>query len=78
MLKALEKVQKYEVGEIANFTAWLTTLTRNLCVDIYRERDRGANRGLKAEKKRTKLNFHALTLWDKTGAYINFVIGERE
>ena len=42
-LKAWEKVQKYG-GEIANFKAWLTTLTRNLCVDIHRERSRGANR----------------------------------
>lgn len=43
MLKAWEKVQKY-AGEIANFKAWLTRLTHNLCVDIHRERDRGANR----------------------------------
>ena len=43
MLKAWEKVQKY-AGEITNFKAWLTTLTRNLCVDIHRERSRGANR----------------------------------
>jgi RNA polymerase sigma factor (sigma-70 family) len=43
MLKAWEKVQRY-AGEIANFKAWLTKLTRNLCVDIYRERDRGAIR----------------------------------
>ncbi|MFB2880566.1 RNA polymerase sigma factor [Floridanema aerugineum] len=43
MLKAWEKVQKY-AGEIFNFKAWLTTLTRNLYVDIYRERSRGANR----------------------------------
>jgi RNA polymerase sigma-70 factor (ECF subfamily) len=43
MLKAWEKVQKY-AGEIANFKAWLMTLTRNLCVDIHRERSRGANR----------------------------------
>lgn len=43
MLKAWEKVQKY-AGEIANFKAWLVTLTRNLCVDIHRERSRGANR----------------------------------
>jgi len=43
MLKAWEKVQKY-VGKIANFKAWLTRLTHNLCVDIHRERSRAANR----------------------------------
>ena len=43
MLKAWEKVQKY-AGEIGNFKAWLTRLTHNLCVDIHRERSRGANR----------------------------------
>ncbi|MCC5605385.1 sigma-70 family RNA polymerase sigma factor [Nostoc sp. CHAB 5834] len=43
MIKAWEKVQKY-VEEIANFKAWLTRLTHNLCVDIHRERDRGTNR----------------------------------
>jgi RNA polymerase sigma-70 factor (ECF subfamily) len=44
MLKAWEKVQKYATGEITNFKGWLTTLTRNLCVDMYRERSRGANK----------------------------------
>lgn len=43
MVKAWEKVQKY-AGEIAKFKAWLTRLTHNLCIDIHRERDRGANR----------------------------------
>jgi RNA polymerase sigma factor (sigma-70 family) len=43
MLKAWEKVQKY-AGKITNFKAWLTKLTHNLCIDIYRERSRGANR----------------------------------
>jgi len=43
MLKAWEKVQKY-AGEITNFKAWVTRLTHNLCVDILRERSRGANR----------------------------------
>jgi RNA polymerase sigma-70 factor (ECF subfamily) len=43
MLKAWEKVQKY-AGEITNFKAWVTRLTHNLCVDIHRERSRGANR----------------------------------
>jgi len=50
MLKAWEKVQKYAAGEITNFKAWLT-LTRNLCVDIYLERDLSTTRGLKAEKR---------------------------
>ncbi|MUH00111.1 sigma-70 family RNA polymerase sigma factor [Scytonema sp. UIC 10036] len=43
MLKAWEKVQNY-AGKIANFKAWLTRLTHNLCVDVHRERDRVANR----------------------------------
>jgi RNA polymerase sigma factor (sigma-70 family) len=43
MLKAWEKVQKIGV-EIENFKSWLSTLTHNLCVDIHRERSRGANR----------------------------------
>jgi RNA polymerase sigma-70 factor (ECF subfamily) len=43
MLKAWVKVQKY-AREITNFKSWLTRLTHNLCVDIHRERDRGANR----------------------------------
>ena len=43
MLKAWKKVQKF-AGKINNFKAWLTKLTRNLCVDIYRQRSRGANR----------------------------------
>ncbi|WP_099084495.1 RNA polymerase sigma factor, partial [Nostoc linckia] len=43
MLKAWEKAQKF-AGEITNFKAWLVTLTHNLCVDIHRERSRGANR----------------------------------
>jgi len=43
MLKAWEKVQKF-VGQINNFKGWLTSLTRNLCVDIHRQRSRRANR----------------------------------
>ena len=43
MLKAWEKVQKF-AGQISNFKGWLTRLTHNLCVDIYRERSREANR----------------------------------
>lgn len=42
MLKAWEKAQQY-AEKITNFPAWLSKLTYNLCVDIHRERDRGAN-----------------------------------
>ncbi|NEP37414.1 sigma-70 family RNA polymerase sigma factor, partial [Moorena sp. SIO3B2] len=42
MLKAWEKVQKFG-RKIANFKAWLTRLTHNLCVDIHREHCRSAN-----------------------------------
>ncbi|AOY82773.2 sigma-70 family RNA polymerase sigma factor [Moorena producens JHB] len=42
MLKAWEKVKKF-AGKIANFKAWLTRLTHNLCVDIHREHCRSAN-----------------------------------
>ncbi|NEQ81986.1 MAG: sigma-70 family RNA polymerase sigma factor [Moorea sp. SIO2I5] len=42
MIKAWEKVQKF-AGKIANFKAWLTKLTHNLCVDIHREHCRSAN-----------------------------------
>ncbi|MEB3281716.1 MAG: sigma-70 family RNA polymerase sigma factor [Lyngbya sp.] len=41
MLKAWEKVQKHD-GQIAHYKAWLLKLTRNLCIDIIRERSRGA------------------------------------
>ncbi|WP_414545974.1 RNA polymerase sigma factor [Nostoc sp. CCY0012] len=43
MLKAWKKVQQY-AGKITNYKAWLTKLAHNLCVDINRERDRGANK----------------------------------
>ncbi|MGB7274876.1 MAG: sigma factor, partial [Geitlerinemataceae cyanobacterium] len=39
MLKAWEKIQT-SVEKIRNFKAWLTSLTRNLCMDIHRERSR--------------------------------------
>lgn len=37
MLKAWEKLPQYAV-KITHFRSWLTSLTRNLCVDIHRER----------------------------------------
>lgn len=40
-LKACEKWQDY-AGKITNPKAWLTQLTRNLCMDMHRERNRGA------------------------------------
>ena len=40
MLKAWEKVQKF-AEKIDNFKAWLMQLTRNLCIDVIRERSRG-------------------------------------
>ncbi|NEP09061.1 MAG: sigma-70 family RNA polymerase sigma factor [Symploca sp. SIO2C1] len=41
MLKAWEKVQKY-AGKIDNLKGWLMQLTRNLCIDIIRQRSKGA------------------------------------
>ncbi|NER97486.1 MAG: sigma-70 family RNA polymerase sigma factor [Symploca sp. SIO1B1] len=41
MLKAWEKVQKY-AGKIDNLKAWLMQLTRNFCIDIIRQRAKGA------------------------------------
>ena len=41
MLKAREKALKF-AGKIENFKAWLMTLTRNLCIDIFRKRSRSA------------------------------------
>ncbi|NEO99909.1 MAG: sigma-70 family RNA polymerase sigma factor [Symploca sp. SIO2E9] len=41
MLKAWEKVQKY-AGKINNLQAWLVQLTRNLCIDIIRQRSKEA------------------------------------
>ncbi|WP_237397172.1 sigma-70 family RNA polymerase sigma factor [Okeania sp. KiyG1] len=41
MLKAWEKIQKY-AGKIDNLKAWLFKLTSNLCIDIIRQRSRGA------------------------------------
>ncbi|NET07362.1 MAG: sigma-70 family RNA polymerase sigma factor [Symploca sp. SIO2B6] len=42
MLKTWEKVQKY-AGKIDNLKAWLVQLTRNLCIDIIRQRSKGAS-----------------------------------
>lgn len=41
MVKAWDKVRKF-AGKIANLSAWLTTLTRNLCLDLMGKRSRGA------------------------------------
>jgi RNA polymerase sigma-70 factor (ECF subfamily) len=41
MLKAWNKLPKY-AEKITNLKAWLTRMTHNLCVDIHRERQRGA------------------------------------
>jgi RNA polymerase sigma factor (sigma-70 family) len=43
MLKAWEKVRD-GADVITNFRAWLTRLTYNLCIDMHRERNRGAHR----------------------------------
>src|SRR5919199_1259476 len=39
MLKAWDKLPDY-AGKITNLRGWLTSLTRNLCIDIHRERRR--------------------------------------
>ena len=41
VVKAWDKVRKF-AGKIANLSAWLTTLTRNLCLDLMGKRSRGA------------------------------------
>ncbi|NEQ66280.1 MAG: sigma-70 family RNA polymerase sigma factor [Symploca sp. SIO2D2] len=41
MLKAWSKVQQY-AGKIDNLKVWLMQLTRNLCIDIIRQRSKGA------------------------------------
>ncbi|NER87937.1 RNA polymerase sigma factor [Moorena sp. SIO3A2] len=41
MVKAWEKVQRFQ-GKITNVKAWLIQLTRNLCIDMIRERSREA------------------------------------
>ncbi|MBW4576204.1 MAG: RNA polymerase sigma factor [Aphanothece sp. CMT-3BRIN-NPC111] len=46
MLKAWDKLPDY-AGKITNLKAWLTRLTHNLCVDMHRERNRGA-RGIES------------------------------
>lgn len=43
MLKAWEKVNA-GAGAIANFKAWVSQLTRNLCTDIWRSLGREAKR----------------------------------
>jgi RNA polymerase sigma factor (sigma-70 family) len=43
MLKAWEKFRDFS-DDIQSFKAWLTRLTYHLCIDIQRERNRGANR----------------------------------
>lgn len=64
MLKAWEKVQQY-AGKIANLKAWLTKLTHNLCVDIHRERSRGANRveDIETIPEEKLLSFDVTSLW---------------
>ncbi|XWK91082.1 MAG: sigma-70 family RNA polymerase sigma factor [Phormidium sp.] len=43
MLKAWEKLRNGD-RVINNFKAWLTQLTRNICVDIHRERNRSSRK----------------------------------
>jgi RNA polymerase sigma factor (sigma-70 family) len=58
MLKAWEKMQRY-TGEIANFKAWLTRLTYNLCVDIHRECDAYGGLRLRRAKRVENIEVYA-------------------
>lgn len=67
MLKAWEKVREC-TGVITNFRAWLTRLTHNLCIDIHRERNRGAKKVESLEAMTVGENFSLVSMFETPDA----------
>jgi len=67
MLKAWEKVREC-TGVITNFRAWLTRLTHNLCIDIHRERNRGAKKVESLEAMTVGENFSPVSMFETPDA----------
>jgi RNA polymerase sigma-70 factor (ECF subfamily) len=63
MLKALEKLPDY-AGKIKNLRGWLTSLTRNLCIDIHRGRRRKARQMESIEEVIVKGNEAVISSFD--------------
>lgn len=63
MLKAREKLQNYTTP-ISNYKAWLTTLTRNVCIDIYRQLNKNPKKMESLEAMDVKENFLPTSTFD--------------